>query len=276
MASTSRSVCSHHGAGRQAAAAAQPAAVSSAGRISARSWPASVEMPAAASSSPSRGPTAMTSSARMLGRTLRSRGSRSASNSRSASPSSQSATSPVGDARGGHASSCPSTKSRPGCSRSACSAASAPRITEQSPPASSGKCLRARAARTASRTPSIMTISASSASRPDGPRRGWGAGSVRSPASVKPGRLASTAVSPRSRSTPGALATPSAVPLEFVGTPISSTSCGITRCRLLSHVDAAKGGYLRPAQRGRPHRGQPFPSRPDDRDLALASFDGRG
>ena len=215
--STSRSVCSHHGTRRQTAAA-QPRAANSAGRISARSWPASVGTPAAAISSPSRGPTATTSRHRIWGRTLRSRGARPASNSRSASPSSQSAASPVGDKRGGQASSCPSMNSRPGQSLSACRAASAPRITGQSPPTSNGNRPLRRAALTASRTRPIIMIGASSASRPDGPRPGRGAGSARSPASLNPGRLASAAARPRWRSMDGALATPSTVPPEFVGT----------------------------------------------------------
>ena len=52
------------------------------------------------------------------------------------------------------------------------------------------------------------------------------------PASVKPGLLASAADRPCSRSTAGARATPSTVPLEFVGTPTSSTSRGTIRFTL--------------------------------------------
>ena len=169
----------------------------------------------------------MTFPARIRGSASRSRESRSASNSPSASPSSQSAASPVGDMRGGHASSCPSTNSKPGSTRPACSAASAPQSTGQSPPISSGKRPLWWAARTACRTCMIMVISASSAIRPDGPRRGCGAGSGRSPMSVNPGRPASAADRPRWRSARGALATPAVVPLEFVGTPISTISRGI-------------------------------------------------
>ena len=168
-------------------------------------------------------------------------GARSASNSRSASPSSQSAASPVGDRRGGHASSCPSTNSRPGRSCSACRAVSAPRITGQSPPTSSGKRPLRRAALTALRTRPIIVISASSASRPDGPRPGCGAGSGRSPASVNPGQLASAAIRPRWRNTAGALATPSTVPLEFAGTPIRTTSRGIIATTLPSRPEVSSG-----------------------------------
>jgi hypothetical protein len=49
---------------------------------------------------------------------------------------------------------------------------------------------------------------------------------------VNPGLPASAADRPCSRSTAGARATPSTVPLEFVGTPISSTSRGTIRFTL--------------------------------------------
>ena len=99
--------------------------------------------------------------------------------------------------------------------------------------------LNKAALRTAAPTCPIMVISASSASSPDWLRRCCGGSSWMSPASVNPGWLLSAAARPRSRSAAGARATPSAVPLEFVGTAAPAET-GCVSCPLLPRRQLAK------------------------------------
>ena len=229
MASTSRSVCSHQGGSRLASASAYLPAVSS-------SW-VDQRTQLTGQAGHARGgqlagiPRADGGDVGGIdrGSTARSRGLRPALNRPSVSPSSQSAASPVGEIRGGQASSCPSTNSKPGRSASACKAASASRITGQSPPISSGNRPRpGRRRPPAPRARSSLPGPPRPAGR-TGRAPGREPGSARSPVSVTPGCRASAVARPRWRNTAGARATPSTVPLELAGTPIRASPAGVTR-----------------------------------------------